>query len=497
MRALHACLPTLGLLFLLTVAWTGEDEAGSVRPRVPEWTPVAGALHERAAVPLSLLEGAFELGTQVPGLPVVTCSYVIPVTAKDIPAPTSPDIVLRFGWIGQNALAPGENARDLAIKYGFTVVTIQWPQQRVSLDDTKAFSLYPTSGSGDAWLRAVNCVRIIGRLPERKIFCIGYSAGGSASHLFSEWKPSGVEAYVAMGGRTFSPSPIFLGPTLLLHSERDRSIENESLAEALRTNAYPALRLTYPPDWSGRGARGGWAHNADGAAWDFAFKWLSAIADQRARTGSVLPYAQWPTINGIKVPDRRSGEALVGVAKPPRVESDGTKLLVFGGASPSGSHKGSIIWLDHRFPSDEDELLAPVEMLTTKNYLTGAALVERDDASASMAKAVIKGLKAQPPLCLVLVQPRHDDLISIAESGIRPTKLVVIRPVDEPDAAMIATLKRAAAKVCVLSAASPGGNSALQAAKLADVTVWEPVKHAGERYVQEVEYVDRMMSKDR
>jgi dienelactone hydrolase len=485
------------LAFALANAGAAEGESSMIKPRVAPWVPPAGALHEKAAAPYTLLEGSFDLGTQVPGLPIVTCTYVIPITAKEVPAPTAPDMVLRFGWIGQNALAPGENTRELAVKYGFTVLTIQWPQQKVSLDDKTAFSLYPTSGSGDAWLRAVNCVRIIGRLPERKLFCIGYSAGGSASHQFTEWKPSVVEAYVAMGGRTFSASPSFTGPTLLMHSERDRSIENETLADALRATSYPALRVTYPPDWSGRGVRAGWAHNGDGAAWDFAFKWLAGIADQRAKNGNLVPYAQWPTVNDVKVPDRRSGEALVGVSKPPRIENEEAQLRVYGGLPRSTSPKASIVWLDHRFPSDEDELLASVEMLTGRGYLAGATLCDRDASSSAVAKALIKGLKPSPPVCIVLLQPRNDDLITIAEGGLKANKLIVIRPVDEPVAASIAALRKAAPKVYVLSSYGTDGNNALHAARLADVTQWEPVKHAGERYVQEIEYVDRMLAKDR
>lgn len=418
------------LLVAFAVAIWAEDFDEGIKPRVAAWTPSTTMLHENVTGPLSLLEGSFQIASDVAGVPLVPCSYVIPVSDGNVPAPTAADVVLRFGWIGQNALAQGESARELATKHGFTVLTVRWPQQPgISDNDRTKFSLYPESGSGAAWLRALNCVRIIGRLPERKVFAVGYSAGGSAAHQFAEGNPDVVEGVIAIAGRTFAAKPKYLGPYLILHNDHDRTKECTELEHALTAGGAPVMHYTYPPDWAGRGKNYYWDHTMDGSAWRMTCLWLMAIADQRIKHGAVLPQSRWPVVKGVRMPSKNCQEAIDAFIEPVRhVSLKPPEGLMARIASPSKRQepRGTIWLLDRRFASGVDEQIGPAALFAKAGYRCAA--IQFDDG-ADVGFAIGQLPKVEPvipPLAVVMIQPSGADISLLKGPAKKISKIFVV-----------------------------------------------------------------------
>lgn len=411
------------------------SESLTQEARVPNWSIPRTATRANYAEELPLLEGSFDIPTAVATLPYVTCYYAVPMAGK-VPAPTAPDIVLRFGWIGQQAL-PNGDARTLATKHGFTVITIKWPRQEgISLDDTERFSIYAKSGSSDAWNTAIRCVRQIARLPERKVFVVGFSAGASAAQQYTEANINTVEAQVIISGRTYTKECRFSRPSLIMHSYEDCPQQNLDLIEGLKKSKSFVTHLMYAPGWTSRGKNDLWEHNGDGRAWNFAFEWLSGIAELRYRgNGTVPPPSKWMEVGGTPVPSERCSGPLRAFPQPPVVTKDkltGRPLILADpslNSSDKVEAKGTVIWIDRRVVAAHDDILAPSQLLAANGYRCMASISDNDAVScAATFRQLMQLGKISKPCTVVLVEPVTSDIEIFRDFGSLVSGLAIIRP---------------------------------------------------------------------
>lgn len=473
-----------------------EPTIVAIAPRVPPWTPAPRAFHGALGGVQPVMEGSFVLSTTVPQVPQVLCVFLMPMGAQGRPAATAPDIVLRFGWTNQRCLTEGDAARSLATRWGFTVLTVQWPDQPgLHRDRDKGFSIYPESGSGAVWMQALAHVRTLGRLPPRKVFALGWSAGGSSAYQFADAYGDEVEAVAALGGRIYPAEPRFRGPVLLLHSDKDRVVENLALARRLTAVQVPVTHLTFPPNWLERGRRGGWAHNIDGSAWEMARTWIIALADQRAANrGRLRPVNQWPEVEGRRVPGQDCRRPLHALTDPPdAVEDARTGRVTVVVRPPAGRPpKGTVWWVDRRFIHDVDELLAPAELLAARGFtVAGMGADERVGP-----REVLTGLgqrlpQVDPPLTLVLVEAQAADGLMPVSMVRRPARLVLIRPHPARLPVLLLEAQRQGQRVAVLArdeaiAAIP---AACRGGDWLTVRPWTETKLPGERYAQELAFL--------
>jgi pimeloyl-ACP methyl ester carboxylesterase len=485
------------VLFCWITCACASDEVSvtQIVPQVPTWQVDPKALHSPGSPAASVLEGVFSLASDVKSIGLVKCRFLIPMGRNGLPLSTSPDIVMRFGWIGQFPLGKDDPARQLSEKYGFTTLAIEWPRQPgISDSDAMGFSLFPESGSGATWLRAVNCVQILGQLPQRRLFCIGYSAGGSASHLFAEWANERVGAYVSMGGRTFQEHPKFSGPVLLLRSERDRTDPNQALESALKERDYPALHLTFPPNWRARGSSDGWAHNASGAAWNFSFSWLAALANQRIRNSQeFLPYKQWEKREDIRLPAADCFDLLAHIPCPPDVVRDPSSdsVSVVGRSLLSDSkNSGSILWIDRSPFTEAEEMIAFVELFNELGYASGAVSARGDVTHLGDAVQKLRNVKKwMTPNFLAVNEPAASDLGHVAQNLGKFSKVLIINPRCSLDALQKGNLI-SHGKVRILyrprtlsinSSSSESDPIPQLPPALRNVRLWRQVKKPGER----------------
>lgn len=400
-------------------------------PLVEPWERVKSQTHSSITSDLEVLEGTFEVKTRVAQVPSVTCTYLIPLSRPGRPYSTASEVVLRFGWIGQNPLAKGEVSRALATKFGFTIISLQWPQQAgVDVNDRTKFSVYAESGSGEAWMYALAKTRFLGRLDNRKPYVLGFSAGASAAHQFAEAYPDSVDGAVCIAGRTFSKEPKCHAPYLIMHSTKDRVAENAELLYGLQQHGSIASVLSFAPDWRNRGSGDLWMHTSAGVSWAMAHAWLANLADLRERNAGITPpAAMWHKFDGMLMPGKDCQpfiQELNGTAKWVEDVPLGTRALIL--ANPNTKADGKTVWrLDRRFAIDDDELLAPGELLSGRGYRC-AAVGSDSDALTDSIMQIFTRSKSSPPITMVVVAPRPSDFDALARIQGKVSSFLFIDP---------------------------------------------------------------------
>lgn len=290
-----------------------------VIPVIPElpfsfplpWKDDPSARHSLTKTEISVRSGSFEIESSMPDLPQVTVDWSIPIDSNGRPLPTSADIVLVFPYPTQtDTFTFYNNGPTLSGNMGFTTICVNFPKMDlgggVSGNDRTRFYYFPESGSGKAWLTAIDRIRDIAKLPKRPVFVTGLSGGGSAANLFADAYPQDVAAVFNEAGRVFAEKASFGGPLMMTCGHEDYVKPNQSAEIKRRTDLkLPIMHLTYSPEWPSRGKSEIWRHGSTGPARAFNDIWLAGVANLRLAGGGTLPLpSAWPNRwNGIPMPN--------------------------------------------------------------------------------------------------------------------------------------------------------------------------------------------------
>ncbi len=484
----------LHILIIVLASITGWAADSGVRefPTTPiqrgrhVWSPDANASHLKSGAVSRVERGSFTIGTTVAGIPQVVCQFLVPVGKAGNPLPTANDIVLRFGYMNQVCLGDGDPVVMLAERYGFSLLSIIWPDQKVDRNYDQRHSIYPESGSGDAWLQSIAALRTIWGMGPGDVYTIGWSAGGSAAFQFSNSRPAMVDGVVAIGGRHFPDRPVYNGPTLLMHSEKDRPVQNLMLETALKEEGAAVTRVTFPPGWTERGKDDNWAHNVDGRSWELGIEWIVALSEmRRSNQGAPRPVDMWPVSHGFRFPGKsdRTVRLLASLSAQSLIKSLGD-----GGAiarSSTGENNERAIWtIDYRVTSNEDDAMAHAQLFSSlggDSISIIFGLATPGDPRDGVARNLERPSK---PSCLVMIEPRGEFAI-LGWIASMPTlkEIVVFRP--KPD--LLPVLQQIAAPgkarlTIIWSQPAPPGAAGEGRVRYVP---WTEVSLPGEQYRQE------------
>lgn len=298
----------------------------------------------------------------MPDLPTVRCDWRMPVADDDRPMPSAADIVAMFPYPTETSAVEGFGS-PLAERFGFTLLTIRFPKMRpedgVPATDRSRWYYYPESGSGAAWIAAIERVRAIGKLPVRPVFAFGRSGGGSAAHLFAEAYPQLVAAVVQEAGRVHAEKVRHPGPMLLLHGHHDYVAPACIALEArLRAAGSQVTRVGFPPSWGGRGSNLIWSHSAGAPAAELMWQWLAGVANLRLQHGSIPAMATWPVAVGTqRMPDEASRSALQRITPDVQLASVAGARIANAQPAPATRPRALAVLAINRFatqPADTD-----------------------------------------------------------------------------------------------------------------------------------------------
>lgn len=320
--------------------------------------------HMASVKPATIATGSFALSTTMPDLPEVICDWCIPLTDDRSPMPSAVDLVCLFPYPTEKQ-AIGGIASVLHRHWGFTTLSLRFPGMG-SMDgnDRHRFYYYPESGSGAAWVAAIERVRQIGGFPARPVFVTGRSGGGSAAGLFADAYPDRVAAVVNEAGRVFSTTPRFAGPVLLMHGHHDYVAPDVDayVAQFPRTQL---TRITFPPSWSQRGSSQIWHHGINGPAEQALWHWLAGVANMRLAKGVIPPRSTWPARNDL--PDDSTADLVAKIANPYQSLTTGSGTGAI--ARPLGKPRGIIALIGNSFSSDIEETALDAESLANDGWL--------------------------------------------------------------------------------------------------------------------------------
>jgi pimeloyl-ACP methyl ester carboxylesterase len=363
---------------------------------LPTWTDDPDARHGSAITPARILDGWFEIDTTMPTLPKVRCDYRIPLETDGRPLATAADLVLAFPYPTEKAAINGLAAK-LTDLHGFTTISLRFPgmgpNDGVDENDPTRWYYHPESGSGPAWLTAIDRVRSLAGLPRRRVFVTGRSGGGSAAGLFADAYPDQVDAVANEAGRVFARPPRYKGPVLIMHGAHDyvAPVIDDYVHRAVQMGL-PVARLTYPPNWSGRGTNQLWQHGITAAAERAMWSWLIAIADLRLANGGRLPPAGlWPSVwDGARYPSREVAEAMARLARPASVIPLAQSQIITASPPAGQPARGLIVRLVGGFGIQEEPLALDAEFWAEQGWTSLNACGDRIPAVPALRSALAR-----------------------------------------------------------------------------------------------------------
>lgn len=383
--------------------------------RVPPWEPRPGAVHRFAAEDQPVLAGSFSIPSRLFAHPTLRCDFLVPLDPQGrAPAPTAADVVALFPWPGRQFLRKDDQQWVWARRLGFTVFTLNFPNHaQASREDEKRYYMYPHHGAADAWNAAYMALQTIARLPMRKWFVWGDSAGASAAQLFAAARPARVEAMALFAGRTYDLQGDFLGPSLVMHCELDNVDENAALVKRLSQQGWPPLHQTYPANWEKQGTGTNWVHSLDPRAAAFGRAWITALANLRAKQGGVPPpLDRWQQVDGRRMPDRElCAPAWKALHDALQVKMDpGTAVHHVLAMPDDGKVQGTVIWLDNRFTASPHDISAAAQLVARRGYGCLALCAGGSCPPSQALSAILRSQpRLPPPVSLVMVKPASDD----------------------------------------------------------------------------------------
>lgn len=309
-----------------------------------------------------IVTGSFEIQTEMPDLPRITCDWMIPVTRLGRPLTPAADIVCIFPYPTEKQ-AITITGKALSSTYRFSCLSLRMPGMGpdggINPTDHSRFYYYPESGSGKAWTTAITQLRTIAGLPSRPVYVTGRSGGGSAAILFADAHPDMVAGVVNEAGRVFSDKANYRGPILLLYGHHDyvakqcREYYDSRLAAGASITYF-----TFPANWSSRGRSPIWQHGISGSAAVMQWQWLSAIADMNS-SGTNTSMTQWPeTIDSKPLPSIQCRISALKITPPATTYSYGGLSVTIAQPAINGQRKGVI----YRFTSPENATQEEAEL---------------------------------------------------------------------------------------------------------------------------------------
>ena len=376
------------------VASTPSSADAPFAPAIQPWRDEPAARHATVGKPGGIVEGSFDITAVMPTLPKVRCDYRIPLGADGLPLATAADLVLLFPYPTEKAAINGI-AGELSNRWGFTTLSLRFPgmepEAGIGREDHGRYYIWPESGSGKAWVEAVERVCAIGGFPRRSVFATGRSAGGSAAGLFAEAYPDLVAAVANEAGRVYPQQPRFPGPTLIAHGARDFVVPT-ILAHVERAGSagLSPQCFTYPPSWDGRGSNPIWQHSIHGAAKTAMWQWLAGVADLRlANAGTIPSRSAWPVQEaGITYPSPGMLSSIHEVTPRARQRSVGGVTIAIAMPAPARRPIGLVILAESSQSEHEEDALLDAEFLADNGWLVLAASSDGPPVLAAIRSAL-------------------------------------------------------------------------------------------------------------
>lgn len=388
------------------------------------WRDDAAARHATIRVARTQ-DGEIELATAMPTLPKVRCDYRIPLSDDGKPLPTAADMVLLFPYPTEKAAITGI-ASVMSSQYGFTTISLRFPgmepEAGIDREDRSRYYLWPESGSGKAWVDAVEQVRTLGGFPKRSVFVTGRSAGGAAAGLFAEAYPELVAAVANEAGRVYPDRPRFAGPTLIMHGGHDHVVPAvmKHMANSSQAGIAPS-RFTFPPSWDGRGRNPIWQHSIHGPAQAAMWRWMTAVADLRLANGGTLPAAStWPVQEGgVAYPAAEVRDLVRQVTPIARQRSINGVTVAIAAPSADKQPRGLVVLAESTQVVSAANLVLDAEFLADNGWLVLAASADGQPVQPALRTALAgPELAAAANLPWMLVM---DDPGELRQSlGLRP-----------------------------------------------------------------------------
>lgn len=367
-------------------------EATPDAPLVNQWVDDPASRHATAPAPTRIHEGWFNIQTTMPTLPTVRVDFRIPLGTTGRPLPTAADLVLIFPYPTEKAAISGI-AKQLSDKYGFTTISIRFPGMgpKDKIDDTDKTQWYywPESGSGAAWIHAIEKVNTIAGFPKRKAIAIGLSGGGSAAGIFADTHPEAIDAVANMAGRVFANVSVFRGPQLIMFGSNDY-VREPILRHA---NDYPDTSknltvISFPPRWDSRGKNFLWQHQFRDNAEQFFFAWIVAVSDLRISNGGKMPEAStWPFVDSANHYPSASVQRLAALIPPSSqtVTQHNTEVITASTATDV-LPKGVVIIDATGFEDDIEEIRRDAEFFSDSGWATIAVTLADKSLSETVNK---------------------------------------------------------------------------------------------------------------
>lgn len=386
-------------------------DLNAVKPIFKEWKKSnRKAYHLKSKKPYQIHTGGFQFEAILFGRKQqLEAHYAIPINASGSPLSSAEDIVCCFAYPTENLFEMYAEVKELATHYGFTMVAIVFNHTAAYRKVSQPYVL-PESGSDKYWNKVIKAVRILAHFPEKKVYLLGYSAGGSAAQQYASAHSSNVAALAALAGRTYNVDTPYCGPTLLLRNEHDRIYENEELENVMEQNgAYP-LHLTFPQVKNKAAQYGAGGHFISKSGWQIAGVWLSTVANLYIKNKGKLPdYKKWPDYYGQKIPHRNFAKLLTskfGIKQEFFLPKTGHLVVKI---TPPGEGHARLIWIDNRWDINHKQLSAPVSIISQDRQcfaLGGGPYAE----SYSALAAGINSTKKLRLYDVVLVSPNKRDI---------------------------------------------------------------------------------------
>lgn len=189
--------------------------------------------------------------TSVPDNPKVICRYKIAEKGG-----SENWVVLFFHYPRQRDAHKSRLFKELMEIPNISPLVLQFEVAPLEeSDDTKRFYYYPESGSGEAYVSAVQKIADLSKFSKYKLLLVGESGGGSAAQLFAARYPELVESIIVTGGGKFrAPEKKSAIRWNIIHTRRDWvEPANVSLVSALRDRGEEVFYVTTSPEWKRRG----------------------------------------------------------------------------------------------------------------------------------------------------------------------------------------------------------------------------------------------------
>lgn len=290
------------LVVALAIVLPMRGFAGERPEGIEDWRRVvkdAGQAnaHEKYAT----VDGTFEIPSDFPGSPYLTCHYSTAIDGPKHAAPRAQQIVYYFHHPGEVDFQKGDMFRSLAEECGFTVFGVWFDRQnQTPFSQRTRYYAFAQSGSFKAIRQAYEQLRTRFPFTRPGMFLYGYSAGSIGVQRFTEEYPDICMGAVLGAGHSFVQKNGATCPLLLLVPFADLGLPQcESLAALCTHRERPAL-LVQLPAVSGlrRDDNGFYMHGLHPLSRPLALRYLEGIADLRTANGNgaVPPMERWPYV---------------------------------------------------------------------------------------------------------------------------------------------------------------------------------------------------------